>query len=131
MTASVAPARVSGTGSRGGAPGRLAGALAAAWGAFTGVLPHVLHHVGPLAGTALVAGAGGRWLFAGVGLAATIPPLIRVYRRFRTWLAPALAVAVFAAMFALSTLVVGPLISGRQPAQPLAPTSQQHPGHSH
>ena len=33
-------------------------AILAAWGAFIGVLPHVLHHVGPLAGTALLAGAG-------------------------------------------------------------------------
>ncbi|CAN5341375.1 hypothetical protein BH20ACT9_BH20ACT9_15790 [soil metagenome] len=104
--------------------------MAAAWGAFTGVLPHVLHHAGPLAGTALVAGAGGRVLFAGVGLVATIPLLIRMYRRFRTWLAPALVLAVFVAMFSVSTFVIGPLVSGPQPAPPPAPTSQ-HPGHGH
>jgi hypothetical protein len=36
-------------------------------GAVTGVLPHVLHHIGPLAGAALLAGAGGKLLFAVAG----------------------------------------------------------------
>lgn len=30
------------------------------WGGFVGIAPRVLHHAGPLAGTALMAGAGGR-----------------------------------------------------------------------
>jgi hypothetical protein len=92
--------------------GRVWGAVIAVWGAFTGVLPHVLHHVGPLAGTALVTGAGGRLLFGGVGLVASIPFLIRLRRRFDNWAAPTVAVVVFAAVFALSTFIVGPWISG-------------------
>jgi hypothetical protein len=88
------------------------GAAIGAWGAFTGVLPHVLHHVGPLAGTALVEGAGGRLLFGGVGLVASIPFLLRLRRRFQSWAAPAIVLVVFAAMFAFSTLVIGPRISG-------------------
>lgn len=47
--------------------GRAWGGLLAAWGVFIGVLPHVLHHVGPLAGAALLAGAGGKVLFAAIG----------------------------------------------------------------
>jgi hypothetical protein len=88
------------------------GALIGAWGAFTGVLPHVLHHVGPLAGTALVAGAGGRLLFGGLGLVASVPFLLRLRRRFRSWTAPTIALSVFAALFTFSTFVIGPLISG-------------------
>ena len=91
---------------------RVWGAVIGAWGAFTGVLPHVLHHVGPLAGTALVAGAGGRLLFGGVGLVASIPFLVRLRRRFQSWMAPGIALVVFSALFAFSTFVIGPLISG-------------------
>ena len=98
---------------------RAGGALLAAWGAFTGALPHVLHHVGPLAGAALLAGATGRILFAAIGFVAAIPFLCRLHRRFRTWRAPALALAVFAAAFSLSSFVIGPAVSGADaPAQP-------------
>lgn len=82
------------------------------WGGFDGQLPHVLHHVGPLAGAALLAGATGRVLFAAVGFVAAIPFLRRLQRRFRTWKAPAIALAVFAAAFSLSSFVIGPGISG-------------------
>ena len=45
-----------------------------ALGTLGGLAPHVLHHVGPLAGTALVAGAGGTALF---GALDTLPvPLV-------------------------------------------------------
>ena len=99
--------------------GRIWGAVLAAWGGFIGLLPHVLHHVGPLAGAALLAGATGRVLFALIGFVAAIPFLRRLYRRFRTWRAPAIALAVFAAMFSLSSFVIGPAISGDEaPAQP-------------
>lgn len=99
--------------------GRLWSALLAAWGAFVGLLPHVLHHVGPLAGAALLAGATGRALFALVGFVAAIPFLLRLRRRFGSWRAPALALAVFAAMFSLSSFVVGPAIAGGgDPAPP-------------
>ncbi len=99
--------------------GRIWGGVAAAWGGFIGLLPHVLHHVGPLAGAALLAGATGRILFAAIGFLAAIPFLRRLQRRFRTWRAPAIAVAVFATMFSLSSFVIGPAISGGDaPARP-------------
>jgi hypothetical protein len=88
-------------------------------GAVGGVAPHVLHHVGPLVGTALVAGAGGTVLFGLLGLAASVPMLLRLRRRFASWWAPGIALAVFTAMFLFSSLVVGPLISG---AGDVAPT---------
>jgi hypothetical protein len=91
---------------------RLRNLLSAAWGVVTGIAPHVLHHVGPLAGAALLAGTGGRVLFFVIGLAAGIPILIRLYRRFGTWLAPIIATVVFAVTYILSTLFLGPLISG-------------------
>lgn len=81
-------------------------------GLIMGLLPHVLHHVGLLAGTALVAGSGGTALFGALGLLATVPMLIRLYRRFGSWIAPALGLLVFAAMFSLSAFVIGPAISG-------------------
>jgi len=95
-----------------GAAGRLWSALLAAWGVFIGLLPHVLHHVGPLAGAALLAGTGGTVLFAAIGFVAAIPLLVRLRRRFATWRAPAIALAIFAAMFSLSSFVIGPAISG-------------------
>ncbi|MDN4643413.1 hypothetical protein [Arthrobacter sp. PsM3] len=81
-------------------------------GLIMGLLPHVLHHIGLLAGTALVAGSGGTELFGALGLLASIPMLVRLYRRFGSWVAPALGLAVFAAMFSLSAFVIGPAISG-------------------
>ena len=98
---------------------RLWHGILAVWGGFIGLLPHVLHHVGPLAGAALLAGATGRVLFAAIGFVAAIPFLRRLYRRFKTWRAPAIALAIFAAMFSLSSFVIGPAISGDEaPAQP-------------
>lgn len=87
-----------------------------------GLLPHVLHHIGFLAGTAVVAGAGGTALFAVLGLAASVPFLLKLYRRFGTWLAPAVALAVFAVMFALSAFVIGPAINGTDTAPAPATT---------
>lgn len=81
-------------------------------GLIMGLLPHVLHHIGLLAGTALVAGSGGTALFGALGLLASIPMLVRLYRRFGSWVAPALGLLVFAAMFSLSAFVIGPAISG-------------------
>lgn len=99
--------------------GRAWSAALAAWGGFIGLLPHVLHHVGPLAGAALLAGATGRVLFAAIGFAAAIPFLRRLHRRFKTWRAPAIALAIFAAMFSLSSFVIGPAISADdKPARP-------------
>ena len=109
-------------------PGRrprrsLRSSLAAAGAGLFGLAPHVLHHVGFLAGTALVAGSGGTAVFAAIGFAVSTPMLLRLHHRFGTWKAPAIALAVFAAMFALSAFVIGPAISGDDgTAAPNAPT---------
>ena len=90
-------------------------------GGVVGLAPHVLHHVGLLAGTALVAGSGGTALFGVLGLVASVPLLLRLHRRFGTWRAPALGLGAFAAMFAISTFLVGPAISGQsdRPSPPV------------
>ena len=68
----------------------------------------MLHHVGPLVGTALVAGAGGTVLFGLVGLVAAVPMLIKLRRRFASWWAPAIVLAAFTVMFLVSSFVIGP-----------------------
>lgn len=95
------------------------GRIRAAWsavvgavGVVMGITPHVLHHIGLLAGTALVAGTGGTLVFAVIGLLASIPMLLRLRRRFASWWAPAIGLAVFVAMFSVSAFVIGPAISG-------------------
>lgn len=113
-----------------GLGGRVWSVIVATWAAVTGVAPHLLHHVGPLAGTALVAGAGGRLLFGIVGVVATIPLLRNVYRRFDTWVAPAIALVVFAAVYAFSTLVIGPRISGAAEETPQV-EAPEHDDHGH
>jgi len=87
-------------------------AIVGAIGLVLGLVPHILHHVTLLAGTALVAGSGGTALFGVLGLLASIPMLLRLRRRFGTWRAPAVGLLIFAAMFSLSTFVIGPAISG-------------------
>ena len=87
-------------------------AIGAFFGAILGLAPHVLHHIGLIAGAAFVTGARGNALLFGIGLVFSIPLLRRLYRRFQTWRAPAIAVAVFAAVFSLSAFVIGPAISG-------------------
>ena len=108
--------------------GRVWSGVLAVWGGFVGLLPHVLHHVGPLAGAALLAGAAGRALFAAIGLVAAIPFLLRLQRRFATWRAPAIALVIFAAMFSLSSFVIGPAISGGAESNP---PSVEQPGAGH
>jgi hypothetical protein len=88
-------------------------------GGIVGLAPHVLHHIGPLVGTALVAGAGGTALFGVLGLVASVPMLIKLRRRFSSWWAPGIALGVFTAMFLVSSFVVGPLISA--PDGPITP----------
>lgn len=100
---------------------RVRGGLLAVWAAITGAAPHVLHHVGPLAGSALVAGAGGRAAFGAVGFVATIPTLRRLRRRTGSWRTPALALLAFATIFTLSTLVIGP--ASATPTPPRARSS--------
>jgi hypothetical protein len=101
-------------------------------GAVLGVAPHVLHHVGLIAGTAFVSGAGGNALFYAVGLLLSVPMLRRIHRRSSTWLAPALAVSAFTALFLLSALVIGPAISARAGVGDTTPAPvrvDQHSGH--
>lgn len=108
--------------------GRAWSGLVALWGGVIGLLPHVLHHVGPLAGAALLAGTGGTVLFAAIGFVAAIPFLLRLHRRFHSWRAPAIALAVFAVMFSLSSFVIGPAISGGSD-EPARPGIEQPEGH--
>lgn len=95
------------------------GRLPAWWSAFVGAIGtvvglalHVLHHIGLFAGTALIAGSGGTALFGVLGLVASVPLLLRLRRSFASWWAPAIALAIFAAMFSISASVIGPAISG-------------------
>jgi hypothetical protein len=110
--------------------------LTAALGAVLGLAPHVLHHVGLIAGTAFVAGAGGNALFYALGLLLSLPMLRCLHHRFGTWTAPAVAVAVFTAMFALSAFVIGPAVTGgsgdgQAPAvTPSAPVPTPNPEHT-
>jgi len=94
-------------------------------GAVLGLAPHVLHHAGLLAGTALVAGAGGNALFFLIGLVFSLPMLRRLYRRFDTWKSPAIAAVAFTALFSLSAFVIGPALSGDStPDESPTPPSQ-------
>ncbi|GAB2750364.1 hypothetical protein [Nocardioides pakistanensis] len=110
------------------------GPLAAVWSAVTAVIatvmglaPHVLHHIGLFAGAAFVVGVGGNLLFGALGLLLSIPLLRRLHRRFGTWKAPALAVAVFAVMFSISAFVIGPAISSSEPAEAPQPAGTPSP----
>ena len=105
--------------------------LLAGWAGITGLAPHVLHHVGPLAGAAFLAGAGGRLLFGGIALVTSIPFLLRIRRRFGTWIAPGIAFAVMAAVFALSSFVVGPAITGEDPDPQPWIEEPNHDEHGH
>jgi len=98
-------------------------------GLLVGLLPHVLHHVGLLVGAALIAGSAGTALFGALGFLASIPLLLRLRRRFGTWRAPAIGLLIFAAMFALSTFVIGPAMSMAGGAQPASVPMVDHAGH--
>ena len=104
---------------------RLWGGIVAFFGVVTGVAPHVLHHVGPLAGAALLAGFGGQVLFFALGLVLSVPLLLKLYRRFGTLVAPAVAVLAFAAIFTFSSVVVAPLLTGSDES-PATPIEQLH-----
>ena len=110
------------------AAGSLGSVLSSLVAAISGIAPHVLHHVGPLAGTALLAGTGGTILFGVVGFALSIPMLLRLRRRFRTWLAPAVASGIFLIVYLFSSLVVGPAITGVSADDPVpAPSTTALP----
>ena len=108
------------------------GAITAAWAVITGIAPHVLHHVGPLAGAALLAGIGGKAIFLALGLVLSLPTLRRLYRRFGTLVAPALAVVAFAAIFTFSSFVIAPRLTGSEQSQQPGieqPTNSDHASH--
>lgn len=91
-----------------------------------GLLPHVLHHAGPLVGAALFAGVGGSLLFGVLGFVAAVPFLLRLRQRSGGWQAPLAALALFAAVFSISTFVLGPQISGEDESES-APTLDGSP----
>jgi hypothetical protein len=136
--AATVPTTEAGLGSAPGSsvsPAKAGGPLAAVWNAVTAVIatvmglaPHVLHHIGLFAGAAFVVGVGGNLLFGAVGLLLSIPLLRRLHRRFGTWKAPALAVAVFAVMFSISAFVIGPAISSPDPVDAPRPADTPSPG---
>ncbi len=108
---------------------RLWSVIVGIWAAITGAAPHVLHHVGPLAGAAIVSGALGTALFGFVGFVATIPLLLRLRRRFGSWLAPGIALAIFATTFTLASAVVGPQIAGGEAPASSSVTVVEHEEH--
>lgn len=112
--------------------GTLATGVSGVVAAISGIAPHVLHHVGPLAGTALLAGAGGTILFGVLGFLLSIPMLLRLRRRFGTWVAPAVASVIFTAVYLASALVIGPAVtaSGQDETPPVqAPATDEHAQH--
>lgn len=124
-TAPHAHGRLRGDGRRSG--------LTAAAGVVAGVMPHLLHHVLPFVGAAVLTGVGGTAIFAALGAVLLIPSMLGLRRRFHTWTAPALALTVFAAMFTVSTVWVGPTLRAAfdEPDTPSEEPSQHethHPG---
>ena len=89
---------------------RLYGGLSGAVGTIAGVTPHVLHHVGPIAGAAVLTSTAGSILFGAIGFVLTLPLLWRLKRRFGSWAAPGIALTIFAVMFTVSTLWIGPAV---------------------
>lgn len=139
-TAPATHGDLDGTPDSSASPTKADGPLAAIWNAVTAVIatvmglaPHVLHHIGVFAGAAFVVGVGGNLIFGAVGLLLSIPLLRRLHRRFGTWKAPALAVAVFAVMFSISAFVIGPAISSPDPVETptpaRTPTPAEHSAH--
>jgi hypothetical protein len=97
---------------------RLRAAVATAAAAVMGAAPHVLHHAGPLAGAALLAGLTGKLLFGLLGFVVAIPMLRRLRRRTGSWRVPGGALAVMAVVFAFSSFVIGPALTGDEQAAP-------------
>jgi len=105
--------------------GRLRALLATAAVAVFGAAPHVLHHVGPLAGAAALAGATGRLLFGALGFLAAVPMLRHLRRRTGSWRVPAGVLALMAAVFTFSSLVIGPALTDGDDS---APAKRAEPG---
>lgn len=79
----------------------------------------------------IATGAAGNLLFGALGLLFSLPLLRRLYRRFGTWKAPGVALAVSAVMFSLSAFVIGPAINNEspEPAPVQAPGPDEHSVH--
>jgi hypothetical protein len=105
-------------------------AFCAGIGAVAGLVPHVLHHVGFLLGFAALTGVWGSVLFGVIGLALSIPFLLRLRRRFETWRAPGIALLLFVAMFSFSAFILGPAISNRGEPTPPTPADQHSDHHN-
>lgn len=104
--------------------------LAGIFGLIAGITPHVLHHIGLIAGAVFLTGAAGSVIFGFIGLAATVPLLLKLRRRFNTMLAPAIALGVFIIMFLVSSLIIGPWIRGDIPKTPSSQkTEDAHSSH--
>lgn len=95
-----------------------------------GIAPHVLHHAGPIAGAALIAGTGGTLIFGAIGLIASVPFLLRVHRRSGGWSVPSALLALFAAGFAVSAFLIGPVIAGDGDSDAAAPRTVAPGEHS-
>lgn len=102
-------------------------AASSAVAAFLGLLPHILHHAGPLAGAALFAGVGGSLLFGALGLIVAIPFLVRMKRRRGSWQRPLATLLLFATVFAVSTFVVGPALTGNDSDGPTPGSTPAEP----
>jgi len=99
--------------------------VSGAIGTIGGIAPHVLHHLTPLAGAALLTGSVGSVTFGVLGFALTVPLLLRLRRRFGSWLAPSIALTFFIVMFTVSTVWIGPAIRGDAGnASPTAPVDE-------
>lgn len=112
-------------------------ATGAVIGTVLGIAPHVLHHIGLLAGAALVTGVSGNLLFYVLGLLLSVPMLRRLYRRFQSLWAPAIAVAAFTGLFSISAFLIGPAISNSDdndvppPSSPTSPSPSPTDEHGH
>lgn len=112
------------------APGplrRLRIAAAGVGAALLGATPHVLHHAGPLAGAALFAGVGGTLLFGALGLHCRNPAAAEDAATHRVVAAPGGRARAVPALFALSSFVVAPALTGAKDdnGQPSPATSPQ------
>ena len=126
------------TGSGRGFWGGLWAGTRAVIGALMGLAPHVMHHIGFLTGAAILTGFFGNAVLYVAGLLLSIPLLRRLHRRFGSLTAPAVGVAVFTGLFALSAFVIGPLFNPAASTEPGAPppaasasatSSEEHAGH--
>ena len=118
---------------------RMRATVAAVGAAVLGAAPHVLHHVGPLAGAAVLAGVGGKLLFGALGFLLAVPMLLGLHRRHGSWTVPSGVLALMAVVFAFSTFVIGPAISGagsapstpanNVPAAPAGVSPSEHEAH--